>query len=348
MQPQPTSSTITFSASAPEIVVTAAERFAAGLDHWVDGTMGFLRLDGRVLVAAPNGPKLAIHDLAAGGFIDGLVRPDAEIGSLAAPLDHASGGSLHFDDETGAVFLSYHGEFFADGDASDYWSVIGMAVSWDRGETFVDLGPIITSEFGIGDPSRPHPIDLASGAMVVAGGSVDVYFQDRAIYTTRRQLSVARAPIEEVRAAAADGRPPYFRKLHDGVFESPGLGGTSDEIMPRCEWRPVWFDATLLGDGPVRLLVFTSGQRVGDTYHHMHFGMCSIDGIRWSAPALIYPGDTPGEMLYVSVDGSVEPGAPRFDLYRVRSEDSVDRWRDAVLERIEVTYDLDLGDEASV
>lgn len=332
---------VRFEATEPVTLVGANERRAAGLEFWVDGTMGIHRPgDGRTLVVAPNGPALARHDLSHGGFIRGLLAARQPIEGLPPDVDHASGGPLHHDPDSGALLLVYHGETFRGGDPRDYYSFLGMAVSHDEGATFRDLGRIVTSWLEEHDPARPRPVDVGPGALVVRDGWFHVYFQDRGLLHSRRDLSVARAPVAEVLAAAREGRAPEFRKHFDGRWDEPGLGGRSDELLPMVHRRVVWFDVADAPSLGARVLVHSAVQEVSDGIARWNHGISvSGDGLRWTTPQWLHPEPVPAEVLYVTIDsgGPVQRriDGDRFDLYRVRSS-AADRWRDARLERVTV------------
>jgi hypothetical protein len=334
--------TVEFHVSEATTVVGVNERRAAGLDFWVDGTMGFHRSEGRTLVIAPNGPRLARHDLAAGGFISGLLDPSQAIQDLPPSVAHASGGPIYQDPDTGELVLVYHGETFNDGDDQDYYAFIGMAVSDDDGESFHDLGRIVTSWLDEHDPDRPRPVDVGPGPYVVRDGWFHLYFQDRGIRDTRRELSVARAPLEEVHAAVRERRPPVFLKYSGGRFEEPGLGGRSDELLANGPRRPNWFDAVFVEDLDCFLLVYSHVHDVIDeVVWWNHSVVLSRDGIHWSEPRTLCPEPVPAELLYLTIDvgGPVQRTVTGdgFDLYRVRSTTRF-RWDDARLEKLTVTF----------
>lgn len=329
-----------FAVEAVETVVGRNERRAAGLDHWVDGTMGFHRAAGRTLVVAPNGPCLARHDVTDGQFIDGLLSADDRIHGLPEDVDHASGGPLYHDEASGLLLLVYHGETFRDADYRDYYAFLGMAVSDDDGESFHDLGRIVTSWLDEHDPGRPRPVDVGPGGFVVRDGWFHLYFQDRGILHSRRDLSVVRAGVAEVLDAARDRRTPVFTKYFDGRWCEPGLGGRSDELLPHIERRVLWFDAAYLESWDRSLIVYSTVEDVAAGVPRWnHMVTLSHDGLDWSTPQRLHDEALPAELLYVTIDS----GGPcqrtvtgdRFDLYRVRSTASY-RWDDARLERLTI------------
>jgi hypothetical protein len=333
---------IRFEVGPAEVVATADQRRAAGLHHWVDGTLGIDRtVAGAPLVIAPNGPHLARHRLGPDGLVAGLEVAEQEILGLADGIDHASGGPLHRDPETGTLLLVYHGERFANGDPADYWSFLGLAASHDDGRTFHDLGPILTSPSGEGDDGRHRPVEVGPGGFVVRDGWWHLYFLDRANVSATLHLGVARASVDDVRAAVAAGRAPRFAKYRDGAFAEPGLGGGAGELLPAVDGRPLWFDVAWIPAVGATLLVYATAARGPDGRPHWyHRARLSVDGVAWGEPVDLGPEAVGGERLYVTVDSG---GADQrridgdgFDLYRVVSDGGGYRWDDARLERVPV------------
>jgi hypothetical protein len=336
-----TAPAVTFRAGPPETVVDHATRVDGGLRHWVDGTMGIHRHGGATTVIAPNGGRLARHDLTMSDFAAGPRAADARIRNQVTPSDHASGGPLHYDERSGQLLLAYHGETFSRGDPADFYAFIGLAVSDDHGETFDDLGRIITSHLDEGDRYRPRPVDVGSGAFVVRDGWFLAYFQDRGNGPTRRRLSVARARVDDVVAAARDRRTPVFAKYHDGRWDQPGCGGVSAELLDHVPWV-VWFDTAVLEPLGCVLLVYSTSWLVDGVPHWMHLAALSPDGLRWSTPVPLLGEPVTDEIIYLTIDS----GGPdqrtitgsSFDVYRTRSS-TPERWDHAWLERVPVTFE---------
>jgi hypothetical protein len=332
---------VAFIAGPPSVLVDHDTRVAGGLHHWVDGTMGFHRHDGGTTVVAPNGGRLARHRLTPSGFPGRALTTTGRIGGPVAAADHASGGPLHHDERSGQLLLSYHGETFRGGDPADYYAFIGLAVSDDHGASFEDLGRTITSPLDEHDRYRPRPVDLGSGAFVVRDGWFLAYFQDRGNGPTRRRLSVARAPVDEVLAAARDRRTPVFTKYHDGGWDQPGCGGLSAELLPDTPWV-VWFDTAFVEPLQRTLLVYSTSWLVDGVPHWMHMASLSRDGLRWSPPVPLLDSPVTDEIIYLTIDS----GGPdqrtitgdTFDVYRTRSTTPY-RWDHAWLERVTVTFE---------
>ena len=271
------------------------------------------------------------------GLLPGLREAALRIDGLPADVDHASGGPLHQLGPSDLMVLVYHGEHFQAGNARIYRSFLGLAVSRNGGQSFRDLGQIVTPEW---NPGRTGLVEVGSGATIVRDGVFDVYFQEKGSRSVARNLSVARASVREVTAAAANGEAPRFMKYSDGSFEQPGLGGASAELFDSERGRAAWFDTVFLEPLGHSALVFSTVERVIDGLAHWNHCMSlSEDGIRWSDPVRLWDEPQPAEMIYVTLDSGEEDQrvstTGSFDLFRTWSTTPF-RWDDARLERIRV------------
>lgn len=329
---------VRLSSGRPVQVISAEARRSVGLDLWVDGSMGFLRRGAATIVISPNGGRLARHDLAAGDFSTGLTHSSIEIQGRRGPWDHASGGSLIQDPETGELLLVYHGETHTAGDPHDYYSFLGLATSPDEGRSFRDLGPIVVPDRPDFGPDRSGAVEVGPGPVIELDGTFLVYFQDRSVADVRRHLCVAAIPSGELFACTRAGLTPRFDKYHAGSFCSPGIGGPADDLLPGAVNPVLWFDVAVVPAVAAVLLVFST-VTVDATGSHRwtHMAAWSPDGTRFGPVVPISADTSSDEMLYMTIDsgGTVQRriDTPHFDLYRVRSS-SAWRWSAAIVERV--------------
>jgi hypothetical protein len=177
-------------------------------------------------------------------------------------------------------------------------------------------------------------VDVGSGAYaVVADGGVDhlvVWFRDRYeggwVHTN---LSAARAPLDEVRAAAAAGDVVPWSKHRAGSWREPALGGVPSELLPTAR-DAAWFDVARSHD----LLV-------GVLSEYGHRGRClatvSRDGVRWSPPQVVDADGSGDELFFLTLlpapadERLVDAGGLR--VLRTRSATGgFGRWTDASVE----------------
>lgn len=305
-------------------------------------------------MVAANGPALARHvvygsDVAA-GLLAGVVEPSYRIDGLPGCVDHASGGPVHYDDASGLLLLVYHGERFVGGDATQYVSFLGMAVSYDEGANFADLGPIVT----VAEPDSSAgvvQVDVGSGAFVVRDGWFYVYYQDRSSDRMRINLAVARCRLGDVITAASRATAPEFVKWFEGAFAEPGIDGRESDLLDRYRAWLCWFDAIQLAPGgpdgtpETTAIVFSTvvGYEAGEPGWVQQL-LLSDDGVHWRGPISLGLAPDRAELIYVTLD-STEADPRRsttgsIDLYRTRSTSSF-RWDNASLERVRIELSLD-------
>ena len=141
------------------------------------------------------------------------------------------------DPETGIVFAWYHQEHFGVCAGTNF-SVpqIGAALSYDNGATWRDLGAILTNG---------NPIDCSARNGYFAGGNGDpsvmldrdkkffyVFYGNYNGPLEEQGVAVARYPF-----ADRFSPMPAIRKLYDGDWTEPGLGGKVSPIFPaKASW----------------------------------------------------------------------------------------------------------------
>lgn len=352
-----------FVAGPPRLIATPADRFAVGLDHWPDGSIGVVRRRGRNLAFASNGGRVVRHTL---GSRRRLVDPASVEGRrrLLTPTrvgmmvedqrvrsDYAAGGPAFYDRSTDQLLVWYHGETHTDGDPERFYSFIGMAASGDGGRSFRDLGRIVRprrDEHSL-DPGHDG-VELGPGAFVIVDGWCLVFFSDHTDEGKAVHLGVARCRWVDVLGAAASGVAPVFRKWFEGAFTEPALGGRASEVLPPRVFPVHWLDV-LYSEALSRLVLVYSAQWCRDPSDKagadapsrwMHFVATSADGIDWSRPEPLYEDWDDEELLFVSLLGD-DPAAPRsvrgdrFDLIRTASPTGGhDRWASARVEAVTV------------
>lgn len=319
-------------------VVDAEERRSHGRDHWVDGTFGRFEQGRRSVVLSPNGPNVLRQERRRPrrrGVIDLDAGPgtDVAISGLPPLVDYASGGPVFHDDRRGVTLLFYHGEVHHLGDATRFWSFIGVAVSRDAGEHFRDLGPVVEPHESLvhwldhGD----RCVEIGSGGFVVADGEFDLYFTD-ASAPMPVNLGAVHAPVDEVVDAAVRGEGVAWRRRRSRTNPFD----TSDLFPRRWGFHFVrWFDVAVDRETGRRLMIYSC-----ESFGRWNlFVTWSDDGTIWSAPTPLLERPSAVERLYVTIDSGVD-GEPRrvvaseLSLYVVASAvGGFDRWDDATIER---------------
>jgi hypothetical protein len=228
---------------------------------WPDGTMGVVKTDTTYTFWAANG--LVGSSPVGGpvrltGTLDNPVSGGATTQSITNLLDAFNyvGGGPVYQHSSGLLLMFYHTEKWPGGNAVNFWASIGMAKSTDGGDTWTDLGLIITHQTPF-DPNATYSADIGSGSFVVkreADGNdyFYTYFQNRVgngADFNIVNLSVARAKVSDVVSAANANATPVFKKyckgnVNVGTFRArcssaqrpwgePGLGGISSPLEAR-------------------------------------------------------------------------------------------------------------------
>lgn len=331
-----------FVAGAPTEVISHDELAGFNLDFWPDGLLGFFSKDGNNKMIASNGEEVGVVTTTDGLSIDSVEGTNVPIDDMIEPADFASGGPLYHDTENDRLFMIYHGEEYTGGDAGNYWSFLGLAVSEDGGASFTDLGRFIEPNMTEDSVNRSGAVEIGSGPIVVRDGYIYVYFKDtidsgdsggEAI-----KWAVARAPLDEV-LATADGDPmPNWQKYYDGSFSEDGLGGLSDDLFenyPHVRSGDIIYSTQL----EKYIMVYSTNIAVWNQVI-----VTSEDGINWSEPELLYEEEE-NELIYTTLF-SGDFSNPKvitgneFTMYRTNAtEGDSDRWNDLKLEALTVTFD---------
>jgi hypothetical protein len=202
-----------------------------GLRYFPDGGLAIVERtpECRVLMAAGNRTVLLRGTDMRHLRVAGEVLAPGEAGAFDNGYAGVSGV---YKSGTNQLLAFYHAEDhegmprLANGVPGFYCSV-GLAISRDNGATFRKVGPILTS-------SRPkdlrgHP-DQGVGEPCVtrdaSGEFLYVYYTSHSRLGGRGvQICMARCPVRAASEATA------WRKLHEGAFGEPGIGGRDTPVL---------------------------------------------------------------------------------------------------------------------
>ena len=257
-----------------------------GLKYFPDGRLAFItrRPTFRVLMAAGVATHLLKGERMASLKPVAKVLVPGEPGSF--DNGYAGVNAVYQPDEK-TLLAFYHAEDhegmppIPDGIPGFYCSV-GLARSTDGGRAFEKLGPVLTSQ-SAKDPKGLADQGVGELSVVPEPGGSYLY----AYYTSHSraggrgvQICMARCPA----ASAAD--PRAWRKLHEGRFDQPGLGGKD---TPAVSAKPIGADAFLphvVYCKPLRKFVMAFcinafRELKGEPRRSGIYLLCSDDGIRW-------------------------------------------------------------------
>lgn len=274
-------------ASAPETVLTKAERDTLGLEWFPDGTMGFAEIGGEVQGFAANSRFIARWSITDDNFIDNLYNDNIEMtGSQLA--DYAAGGPIYHDKANHKLIMIYHGEEYDDGPPANRW--LGIAVANEASpNNWTSLGRIIRPN------QQDEMCDVTSGPFLIHNGYMYVYYKDmpQASPGLWQKLCVARAPLADIISWANGGSAVEFKKYYNGTWTEPGIDGQATDLIPGGS-QAHWFDICYLQDHNRWLLVYSTHTGVGPNPPAWTWSMSVRFGTsptNWGPEQLIIPAE---------------------------------------------------------
>ena len=132
----------------------------------------------------------------------------------------------------GNWLLVYHAEY-----NDPAYFLLGLAVSYDKGLHWTDIGEIIRFNMPFSYHGQPASGAIGDPPLVVSpdGKYFYIYFLDWLKNGANTTASIARAPITEVLQDAFGGNVHFaapFKKYYLGAWDEPGIGGASTDLIP--------------------------------------------------------------------------------------------------------------------
>ncbi len=329
-------SPLTFVAGTPEVVYTAQQRVALGLNYWPDGNLGVVTSGSTYGFYAANSGQ-GIYTTGTLDNPGGSIR-NVTITNRLSSYNYMAGGQVYDDPVSGRRLLFYHAEF-NNPTSYQFYGEIGIAISTDANKLqFRDLGPILRPN-ATKAQAAGFPVDVGGGTFAVNNGKFYVYFHDYEPDATQSNTAVAAAPISTVIANALANQSTPFEKYYNGSFSQPGLGGLSSPLEPgnpNTRWSSVSYNSYL----NQYVMAVAESKDLEDNVHQVSLYLTSSsDGLNWGPRQFLAGGS--GELFYpnlVGIDGSPNTTGKTFDVYFTSSQrGGFDRWTDASLMRISVT-----------
>lgn len=302
-----------------------------------------------------------------------LVAPDASIeprdrtdhgnsrgslhGSDGRAFDHASGGPIVELPGCPNPVMIYHAEQFRDGNPDRFRASLGWAEiesAEDGSIRLTDLGIVVAPPDDDDHPDRL--VDVGSGPTVLWHDHVWVFYPVRSDVDARCALGAARVSIDDAVNAVTSGRAPTFRTVganpaantgpvdptgSEGAI-GPAIGTVPPDLAPNARPWIAWLDVAIIEPTDQLIMVHSAPRRRPDGTVEWNLWLrISSDGRSWSSGQALLDTSTPDELLYVTIDAGTESQrtirGSLFTIYYTRSP-SADRWSDARIERIAVTF----------
>lgn len=179
-------------------------------------------------------------------------NPDPAVNPFYASYDYMGGGPVlrvpAGSPGAGELLMVYHAEI-PTVTTQSFDSVLALATSSDEGMSWTDLGEILRTNQAYRTDMDGYDIGDSNLLPSPDGKYFYIYFADWLANGTTHWgstinfISLARAPMDSVLAAAFDPQHPHalgFEKLYDGWNIEQGLGGYSRDLGPDAAyWGPM-------------------------------------------------------------------------------------------------------------
>jgi hypothetical protein len=270
-------------------------------------------------------------------------NPDPAVNPFYSSYDYMGGGPVYKVPEggigAGKLLMVYHAEI-PTVTTQSFYSVLALASSSNGGKSWTDLGEIIRTNQAY--RTDMDGFDIGDSTLVVSpdGKYFYIYFPDWLANGTTHwgntvtPVSVARAPIGSVLAAAFGGKPHAiaFQKFYAGWHLEQGLGGYSKDLNPQTPYGgnlQVAYNSDL---HRYQMMV-----NAGVVVYYSE----SSDGMRWSDLSLLYDfrNDPDQPSVYVTFVGMGDDPSilgKQFYIFYTRYPNNGEGWNGATVNRFTV------------
>jgi hypothetical protein len=183
----------------------------------------------------------------------------------------------------------------ADVNTSGWWA-LGLAYSTDNGNSFKMLGKIVGQQV----KDTGNNTNIYGVPYIIKDGYFYIYYGEPSV-------SVARAPVADVLAAAKNGTTSPWHKYYNGAWDQPGMNGLASTVLPRSDTN----DYAVHGDAAYS--TYTGSYIMTGYTHHDGKGIWlanTTDGVTFDKPTWLQHSDaaskdslSPYETI-VNVDGT--------------------------------------------
>ncbi|GAB3958508.1 hypothetical protein GCM10029978_003580 [Actinoallomurus acanthiterrae] len=323
-------------------VVSVADRARLGLDVWPDTALGVLNDGGgkyRFFATGTPGSRPPQKVVVTSGTLShpvaGGVRSAQAVAGIPSGYDYAGGGPVFRDTRSGQVLEMLHLERPYGNDPSKFYTELHLGRVDPKTGRVVRLGEIVRPHVDFATAKRTQAtIDLGAPSFSVTKvGTTSylyVYFADASAdgsgHIAFTGLSVARASLASVLAAAKRGKATAWHKYAGGKWTQQALGGASADINAG---RPMaWAPDVARGDGRTIMVA-------GESPHEMVLSTSANGVSGWSArhPLWRDPDSFDAYPTIVAAGGAPNTPGTTFFVYYTQWQSATPDWSKARLMR---------------
>lgn len=336
--------------SAAKEVISDARRDQLGLTAFPDIQMGVKKnTDGSyqflgTAALGGNDPTRPQWPVALNGTLDDPTKNSVtrlpDIKDAPSGFQWIGGGPTYRDPSSGQTLQMLHLERAVTNKPPMFYAELHLGVVDPVTSQTTYLGPIITPNLSFAQANSSalnNSIEMAAPTFVARDGYLYVYFNDfiannsPSLYSINN-LAVARAPIAEVMAGAANGQTTAWQKYHNGGWDSPAIGGASTDTMPGAirPWSP----------GTAYNAELNSTMMVSPISRTQVVLQASVNGMDgWTEPTLLFndPNHFNAYMTLVGTGDDPSVLGKTFHIYYLQWENPNQDWSNARMMRRTVT-----------
>ena len=300
--------------AGPEVkILDNAQWTKARLPVWPDGTFGILKSGSTYSFFAAHGSATPDGTPTRGlGTLDNPIAYGTTMGiaiqNMKNNYGYVGGGPIY---RNGSLLLMFYHAETPHGDGN-FSTTLGMAKSTNAGDSWTDLGPIITANYPLIVTPGRCTTDLGGGTFLINGGYFIVSFRDRLTDCSEIYVAAARAKVLDVVSAAENQNDVVpWTKYFNGSWSEPGLGGRSTELADgkHVSWRSISYNSYL------RKWIMVAQARPDPSIRQVKLTLFqSSDGLFWTNRMQLE--SDPGNSGYPTIVGlGNDPGVSDAEFY---------------------------------
>lgn len=314
------------------LLLTRKEAKRKGLNRFPDGTLGYTLDNNKITFFGANWPNIAVTT-------GSLKSPFQAVSAISIDdlrdrsVKCAQGGQIYWESKSKLLFLFYHSEYHIISYKA-FYSVLGLAVSNDKGKSFSDLGIYLYPRLGINETKKE--VEVAGGTILEKEGYIYVYYCDYKGEGQQR-LALARTKIDEMVSCAGMNKLSRWFKYCDPSFTEPAIKGNFSPLSnEKITWPCVSFDQFIK-----KYFIVFPAINLATSKKELRL-IFSDDGESWSESMKIIESERKEELFYPTIYSEELPQGftkRKFNIIYTKSiAGGFDRWSDAEIRNLTIEF----------